>query len=356
MPDSCSIPTTTIVLTEKLSITSDASGNFDVIGLPSLATYAWSTRGNLSGSGVTYVLGGVAGGTVAVTTHNAGGFDFTALGATIQRYRIAGWGVRLRSTAGLNTNGEVTVVTYPAKGLAPPNQNAAPAITDTISSGTRSIPSYTGTAGPVDSLDRYLSSMGLPYTGSGNTATLDSSRLVAMPHHGTASHSQVAARGIHVRSFPFEPDSCRFKNMAFTSLGTDSVDCISSTNAGVCQQYAVNMDPWRVDGYESILIGGVGFPASTLVGNVEFIYHLEAVPNPNLSVHYRASCRPSPVIPDEYDRVRRAVSKVAHVSFADLVTRGEDYVLGQIEGQASKYGASAVTALGGMLTRLMAAA
>lgn len=352
VPDSCSIPTTTFTVTQKLGFQSDSGGIVDMICMPSLATAIWSPRASLVGDTYQCYYGAVGS---PVTGGNAMAFDIAGLGAIYQRFRIVGWGVRIRSTAGINSPGEFFGAAIAASGLAPGNTKNAPAIVDPTSSTARGVPSYLGTAGPIDTAQNYLASLGIPYSGINNSAVVDNAKIVVLPHHGIASHSQVSARGLHMRSFPFEPDAHRFKTVAFTSTGTDSVDCYSSLPTSLSQQYAVNMDPWKVNGFESILISGVGFPASTILGTVEVIYHCEAVINPNAGLYHRAACTPSPVIPTEYDKVRQAIAHVAHVSFADAVQQGEDYVLGQVEGAVTKYGANAVSGLAGVLSRLLVA-
>lgn len=354
VPDSISIPTTTLTLTQKVSLSSDTQGALDIICMPTLANYAWSLRSNLSGSGVYNAKVGAAGGGVTVVG-NAGAFDINAMGNAYQRHRIVGWGIRVRGVSGLSTSGEFIAAPYAAKGLAPATDGYQPAV-NLIGSGVVSFPNYVGTAGPADTAEAYVRALGVPYTGTANGVTMDAAKLASLAHHGVASQAQNAARGLHFRSFPFEPSAHEFRNVAFSSLGTDSIDTVSTLSAATySQQLSVNMDPWRVGGFESIFIAATGLPASTTVGTLEVIFHLEAIVNPNLAMLARAACRPSPVIPTEYDKVRQAIARVAHVSFADAVQQGEDYVLGQVEGAVSKYAGAGLASLGGMLTRLMAA-
>jgi len=285
-----------------------------------------------------------------VSIGRAAGFDIRALANQYQQYRIVGWGARLRASVGITSNGEITGAVLPLKGLLPWTTDAYPSVLNPTGS-SRIPPSYYLNAGPVDSLEQYMLSLGVPMTGSGNSSKVDITKLVAIPSHGTMSHSQVAARGAHFRSRPFEPEVATFKRVGFTSTGTDSVDfSLDATGAGA-QQYAVDMSPWKLGGWESIVVGGAGYSPNTLIGHIELIYHVEATLNPNIATLHRPAVSPVPSDPALHAAAHRHIAKVPRISFADVVQQGEDYVLGSIEGAASDFAQRGLASLSGVLTR-----
>lgn len=353
MPDGVSIPTSTFCLTRKVAITSDVDGNFDTILTPTLASSVWSTRGNIANGATVYAGNPAAGGPVA-TSGNALAFDVSSLSNNFVRYRIVGWGARFRATAGTSIPGEVVAAPMALKGLLPMNSGLRPSV-EIAAGSTTYIPSYGWANVAPDTVGQLLGTLGVPSTGVGNAAKVNLDALVVMPRHGVVTASQASARGLHFRSKPFEPESESFKQLSYTATGTDSID-FWDNGSGVSpgQQYGVNLDPWKVNGWESIVVGGSGFYPSSGIGSLEVIYHCEAVYNYNQSLTLpRASANPSPTDSTEYDRVRQHIAKLASVSFADVVQQGEDYVLGQVEGAVGSALSSGLGSVSGMLTRML---
>ncbi len=358
MPDAVSFPTSTLTLTRRYNISSDATGRAEVICLPNLASSLWSPGGHLD-SGVRAFYGAVAGVDQLGPLGSAGGFDITqttGLGSYYHRYRIVGWGVRIKGVGSLTTSGECIVAPIMGKGLAPSNSDFIPLVIDSTGVAIK-VPSYsTSGAALRDTADQLMFTLGVPRSGTGDAARPLASGLVALPGHGTVSYAQLAAHGLHLRSKPFDPKAHQFRNVMYTTTGNDALDTFENTSANTTTGRGVSYEPWQVDGWSSHVVCFTGLPASTTIGTIEVIYHVEATLSPNMPVAIgRASAAPSPVNPNEYDACRREISKLAHVSLADVVQSAEDYAMGTVEGLAGSAARSIGSTALGVLTRAVSA-
>jgi hypothetical protein len=364
LPDGNPNLSATLALTQKFALQTDADGNLDTVVLPGLYTSAFTTRGSIVG-GVNLALASATttantlnGPTVAVNTAEGIGFAVNTLAGQYARYRIVSYGARLRTTTGVTTTGEFTCAVMPLKGQAPQLSSGYPAVIDGAATAQDSN-SYWGSYGPRNTLDNLLIHLGLPYSGSGNTAQLDIPKLVNTPCHAVASASQVAARGLHMRGLPFEASARDYRTMTFSSYGTDSLDVATSAGSAAgatyaVQQVGVDMSFARVGGHESIVLGGTGFPVSSTVGSLELVYHVEAITNPA----YAVLARPTGVVPrvapgQTLDQVLTSIHRIPRVSFADVLQTAGDAMMGEIEGQAGAAMGRAASGIGGMLTRLL---
>lgn len=366
LPDGNPLLSTTLALTQKVQLQSNASGEVDVTILPNLSCHSFTTRGNLSG-GLQLALATTTGTpdtlfTTTTTTNARGfGFDVETLKAQYSRYRIAAYGARLRATAGTSVAGEFTCAVMPLKGQAPVFSASQPAVLRGSDGAASSINSYWGVSGPRGTLSEIMTHMGLPVSGTDNSAVLDYTKLTNTPMHAVASSAQVAARGLHMRGMPFEASARDYITTAFGALGTDSVDVGTVVGTAVAssyaqQQYAVDMSFLRVGGTESIVIGGSGFPASTVIGTVEIIFHVEAITNPQYAVLVRPTGQ-APVAKSSQtiDQVLTTLHRIPRISFADVVQTVGDSMLGEIEGRAGAAAGGAVSSVAGMLGRLLMA-
>lgn len=262
---------------------------------------------------------------------------------------------------GVSAAGELTVAVMPLKGMAPGLIGLVPLVTQGAGGTNVSVGGYWGFAGPRDSMAQVLDNLGLPYSGSDNTAQVDIDKLINTPCHAVASAAQVAQRGLHIRGLPFEASAREYRSMTYGARGTDSIDV--ATNVGTAagatygvQQYGVDMSCYRVDGHESIVIGGAYFAPNTDVGTVEIIYHVEAIMNPS----YAILARPTGTIPWRQPKLTldtqlATLHRVPRVSFADVVQTVGDSMLGEVEGRAAGAMANGVTSVAGMLGRLLVA-
>jgi len=285
------------------------------------------------------------------------GFDVSQLAAQYWRYRIVAYGVRLRSVPGVNSSGEYTAAVFPAIGLAPTLSTYEPSVVNGDGT-TQFYQSYWGATAGRNFMDSYLHQLGLPYSGGGNTAVVNIDRIVNYPQHATVSAAEVAARGVHMRGLPFDGAARSFRSMAWNANGTDAVDvgfsAVSSSGPnGAIQQFGVDVSAWRVGGHESMVLGGSGFAASTDIGTLEIIYHVEAVINPNYALLARPTSQAPSVRPSAtLDQVLTQIHRVPRISFADVVTTVGDSLLGEIEGRAGAAAAKGLQSVAGMLARL----
>lgn len=366
LPDGNPNLSSTLALTRKFQLQSNADGEVDLTVLPNLYCTSFTTRGNISGGGTPIALATTTStvdtiNTVTTTTSARGvGFDVETLKAQYSRYRVAAYGVRLRATAGTSALGEFICSALPLKGMTPKLNDALPAVVQGTGTNAGSS-SYWSSAGPRETLENTLLSLGLPSSGADNAAKLDFTKLTNTPAHAIASAAQVAARGLHARGLPYEAQARDYMSTTFSAVGTDSLDVASSVGAATgsayaVQQYGVDMSAFRVAGTESIVIAGSGFTPSSVVGTVEIIYHIEAMTNPQYSLLVRPTGRISSTPTGQtLDQALVHLHKVPRFSFTDVVQTVGDSMLGELEGRAATAGAGAVSSMAGMLGRLLIA-
>lgn len=367
LPDGNPNLSATIALTQKYGLVANADGEIDITVLPNLYLHSMSTRGSaVGGVGLSLPSTAVTADTLVYPGVVAGktglGFDVATLSGQYTRYRIAAYGVRLRTTQGVSGTGEFTTAVMPLKGMAPMLEGVVATLTDG-SGNPRNIGTAFGSSGPRSTMQNTLANLGLPYTGTDNAAKLDLPKLTNTPCHAVASASQVSARGLHVRGLPFEAQCRDYISTGFGSIGTDSVDYAgaigtsgSATAAIAYQQYGVDMSYLRVAGTESIVLGGSGFAAGANVGTLEVIFHVEAMTNPQYALLVRPTGISANVGSGQtLDQVLSSLHRVPRISFADVVQTVGDSMLGEIEGRAGAAAGGAVSGLAGMLGRLLTA-
>jgi hypothetical protein len=258
LPDGNPNLTSTLVLTQKYQIAADANGDLDAVIMPNLYCHSVSPRGSISTTNKVRLANPTnTANTIAnavLGAANGLGFDVNTLSGQYTRYRVASYGMRLRTTQGVSGAGEFTVAVLPCVGQTPYLDSSWPAATDGNGAIVGSI-SYWGSAGPRSQLGEWMYSMGIPTTSQDNSAVVDVAKLVNAPSHAVASASQVAARGLHVRGLPFESRVRDFRTTRFNAYGTDSWDmAMHAGNAAgatyASQQFGVDMSFGRVDGTE----------------------------------------------------------------------------------------------------------
>ncbi len=348
-----SVPTVPLTLTRRIGIATNASGQADLLLFPNLATSAWSPRGSIAGgsAALMYVTEGGE-----QTCGTIFGFPTTGLGAMYQRYRIVGWGVRFRPSTALISPGEVIAAPLMCDGTLPPRNDDGPSTVNSAGTTYKLPYVQSGWNAVAPTAASRLSALGIPYTGSGNAVELAIDSLATLPGHGVMSHAELAAHGLHGRSKPFSPRAHEFRNIRYWNSGTDAVDNAASS-ATYTASFGVDLSPWRTDGWTSAAIGFTGYQASTAIGTMEIIYHVEAtvVPTSGSDIGIRAATGSTYCDAAEYDQHRSAIAKVPHFSTADLVKQGEDLLYGTIEGLATDAAARVGNSLLGRLTGMVSA-
>lgn len=348
-----SVPTVPLTLTRRISIATNASGQADVLVFPNLATSAWSPRGSIAGGAAALMYTDETGEKTCGTIF---GFPTTGLGDMYQRYRIVGWGIRFRPTSALTSTGEVMAAPLVCDGTLPARNIDGPSIVD--SAGTTYKVPYvqSGWFAVAPTAANRLAALGIPYSGSGNAVELAIDALATLPGHGVMSHAELAAAGLHGRSKPFSPRAHEFRNIKYWNSGSDAIDN-ASTAVPKTASFGVDLSPWRTDGWTSAALGFTGYPASTTVGVLELVYHVEAtiVPTSGSDAGVRAATGTAYCDANEYDQHRAAIAKAPHFSTAALVKQGEDLLYGTIEGMATDAAARVGNSLLGRLTGMVSA-
>lgn len=251
VPDMYSVPTATRHITRKLTLSSNASGECDLVVLPSAFYHAVSARGSISG-GSTWITGD------GVLTTNAVLFTTSAsMAAQLVNYRIVGYGVKVIGTASMTTNsGSLTIATVPAEGY----QNV-----QTASVGGQ----ISNINNAVMTIANTLTSWGVP---NANNA-VSVAALVDLPNTVETSMVNISERPITVTPKICSPSAFQFKLCSDIGPG---YSIQSQTSAGSVS--AGNASYLSVGGLESVIIAATGLPVSTSVLDIEITYHLEGIP------------------------------------------------------------------------------
>ncbi len=285
------------------------------------------------------------------------GFPLASLGAMYSRYRIVGWGLRFRPISALTSTGEMIVAPLMTGGTLPALVGTNPTTQDSsgVSYALPFVSSGFGENAVAPTAATRLSALGIPYNGSSNAVTVAIDALATLPGHGVMSHAELCAHGLHGRSKPYSPEAHNFRNVRYWNSGTDAIDNAAGTLSKGAS-WAVDLTPWRCDGWTSTAIGFTGYPASTNIGNIEVIYHIEAtvVPTSGTDLGVRGATGSAYCDAREYDQHREIIAKTPHFSAADLVKQGEDLLYGTIEGLASDAASRIGNSLLGRLTGMVA--
>jgi len=367
LPDGNPNNSSTILLTRKVTLQSNASGELDVTCLPNLHTTLMSTRASVLGGQAFWIAStGVVDGNfqdgTAIGTFMGDGFDTYALNPMYSRYRIVSYGVRLRTIGGLNTPGEFMIAVNPCKGQVPMRQLQTGGVVgiDDYNGVVRAINTYWSAIGPRNTVENYIRHLGLPVTGSANAAALQIAYVTNMPQHAIMSAAEVSARGAHFRGLPFEGEARNYRQMFLSPIGTDAVDVafsasgvFNNSTSVMNQGLGVDISHLRCSGHESVIIAGDGFPASTSVATLEYVYHVEVLPNPNFTSQARPTGAKVHVPPSQtLDQALTRIHAIPRISFADVCTQVGDALLGDVEGRAGKAVTRALTGVAGTLARL----
>lgn len=258
VPDQFFAPTATLALREIVTMQNNAQGLAEVILLPSVIQPAVSFRGSIA-NGTTLTL--PDGNTYAngVITNDA-----TALVAKITNHRIVSWGVRIRNTSSLTaTSGVLTVAALPTRDRTrcPGNLQIGPT------------PALSAIASA--NAENYLRGIGIPFSGSGTTASVDTTSLLDLPFHARYQGVQLAEQTFEVHPKMCSPAALHFRNSTNSTWGLDSSYYNASGATTGDGSYTL------ADGWTPIVVAFSG--GSTTAGaqtfDLEVIYHIEGSPN-----------------------------------------------------------------------------
>jgi len=251
VPDMYCVPTSTRHITRSFTLTSNASGELDAVCLPSAYHHVISPKGNLVGSGNWQLLDGTT------VTNGLGYTDKAAFAQQLTNYRIVGWGIQIMGTAAMTNNqGKIIVAKVPIASNLNTKADAVGGITPNINNAN-------ATAGNT------LSAYGIPnYSNAVNTPALanlnDSfeTTMVAISEKPKPIFSKITS-----------PEAFTFRESTDNAIGYNITDQSSLTNV-----QTGDASYMRVSGFEAIVIGAAGLPASTAVMELQITYHLEGTP------------------------------------------------------------------------------
>jgi len=255
VPDMYSAPTATVRLTKRFTVTSDATGNIALVCLPNACINCVCDAGSVSGGVLWSTWGGTSIGTASLIT-----CPTTSISGRLSSYRIVGWGIKVIDVASMtNVAGVVTI----AKVI--PNTRAF--VPSRLPIGGNM------TASSTAIIQSWYANMGIPYTGANDAARIDVTGLSALPEHNVYTGLELAQSGARIISKPVSPLAFEFQLVSDSSLGDDLTVGASTTNIIIGDSSYARLSP-----FETIIVGGSGFPNTTASLDIEIVYHLEGQP------------------------------------------------------------------------------
>lgn len=256
--DAVCYPTTVSHIRYKTTCTTTATGTFQIVLLPFLHASSILVAGSTSGSPGAY----------ANNTSVSYSILPTTLKNSFTSYRVVTWGVRVILTdSNLNARGTYTV---------------APILLGSNVPGVASL----GVA--ASGVPAILNAFGVP-TPSESIAGMPSA--IAVNAQDLMANGELVMRGLVSAPTAYDMKVVTNDSGAWVGASAFSSSGAIFTNAGAVTTYETsNVNDAR--GQVAYLLSVANAPASTAEFQLEFIYHLEAVPQPATSIVMTSS--PSP--------------------------------------------------------------
>jgi len=245
VPDMYSVPTSTRRITRTCTLTTDASGNGDVVILPNAFMHLFCTQGTLN-TGTTATTG-------SGTSYQCMVTNTTALSGTLANYRIVGYGVRVIGTQNDTTaQGRLYAATVP------------------VSSWVNSIDTVGGqpdnSSDPAQTMGAWLNDLGIPNVTNkvaiGTMPSLASSVLTSI--------QRVNETPLSVTPKISSPEGFNFRLTRDSTIGFASTDQTSASYV-----HSGDASYLRVAGHEAVVLGVGGASVSSPILEIEVVYHLE---------------------------------------------------------------------------------
>lgn len=255
VPDMYACPTATRHVTRTVSISSNSSGNAELIVLPNAFINACSTIGSVNGGTTWQLLDGNTIGTGLVVTSR------TTLAGQLTNYRIVGYGVKVFSTMSMTSGaGKLVAATVPISSWL--NDKSSP-IGGTTQNATNT----------NANLENTLKAYGIPYTGSTTSARADPSQLPNLGNSIEVSAVALAEKPLTIVPKITSAEAFNFRQCDDSSVGFNignqtSVSYVNSGDASFL----------RVSGHEAVVLCWAGLPVTQTCMEVEIVYHLEGNP------------------------------------------------------------------------------
>jgi hypothetical protein len=268
VPDMYSAHTITSIVKKTLTMTTTAGGIADMIIMPNIAAICLSAAGTTSGaSTVTY------GDNTTQATSLISGPTISQL---MDTYRIVGMGVRIAGVAAATaTSGKVVIACVPQSSYLKVKNFTLSGVTSATNASATETATY--------------NSWGVPIS----AGVFDTPTLVQFPGAEVRSLNDISLNPLEIVPNLADPEAFVFRHSADDIAGYNSVD-VTAGGALV----GGNPSYLCLNGFEAVVLGISGGPASTAVLDVEIVYHLEGTPNvtaSTISANMSPSSARSPV-------------------------------------------------------------
>lgn len=261
-------PTVTRTIRRTFTVSSNASGECDLIFLAHPGIPLYSPRGSIS-SGTTWALSDNPGTTVATGMSQ----DICGLiDLEMAAYRVVGCGIKLLTIcADSATSGTTVTGTIPYSGLIP---------------AAKAIGAINDIAGPAVTVGNWLDDTGIPQSSS----IVDVASMAGLAKAVTTSANTLEESSLIAVPRVVSPAAFNWRRTRDSHFGTAIADQTSGT-------YVQSGDASYLDasGWEAIVFAATNLPVSTKMFTVETIFHIEGPARINSSSLNADTNTPSPV-------------------------------------------------------------
>lgn len=248
VPDLYSVPTIVSKIHKQFTVQTSSEGRFSFLFMPNLHASVTMDVGTSSDLATWTQPDGVTRAN-SLLSFNDG------VKTRLRNYRIVGMGLRVRDIASMtNVSGLVHLAALPIKSRCPTDLG------------------FSSSAEGYDHLETVYAAYGVPSTGTTTNAVIDQSSLPQYPQYKSYSGLLLANAPVEVVPKICDPSCFDFKMTDFNKFGLDPA--ISGGSTDLTADTTVAM----LGGFQTCIVAGSGFPASTGVLNVEVVYHLEGSP------------------------------------------------------------------------------
>lgn len=243
VPDEYAYPTTTFTFRPKFTVGTDSSGNFDFCIYPNMRNFVQQFRGTFNGP-----------------------TSIAAVPTSLYNYRIVGYGLKwswmIPQTA---VSGQVSYAMVPSCHYVHPSGVSVGGITGT-GAGETAFTNY-----------EMIRNIGLPT--DSNNGWLSFNGLSQLPLSGLETTVNSYGKTVTMVGRMSGPEAFHFRQSADRKGGYDVVNQTTSS-------YLVSGDASYLSahGWSTFAFAGIGLPASTVIGQVELVFHIEGSPSTTLGV------------------------------------------------------------------------
>lgn len=269
VPDMFTVPTRAAHITRRYTVTTDGTGNADLIFLPSIYHHVVSPRGNLAGAAAWNTFDGASKSDAVLNT------PVTSIGQQFLNWRIVGYGIRLMGTAAMtDSSGAMFCAKVP------------------ISSWINTTDNWTGATtlatNAAMTKANTLTAWGIP----NNSSVVDQSQLIGLPDAFETSMINLSESPLQLCPKISSPEAFEFKEAQPNAIGYN----VEPQNPGTALSTG-DASYLRLAGHEAVVVALTGCALSTPVMDFEVIYHVEGIPSTTQTQYILADTTQSVVDP-----------------------------------------------------------